>query len=164
MISSISGNIKSIAYTNTQNPVAKQPPQLTADSAATLPANESESVVNISQKALELFAAKAISSSPVLVAALSNNAQIDELATTIYSAQRNRELIDTYANNTDDANDSTESQRSPLAISAISQNPQVDELATTVYSAKQAQQLLDIYQSNTTNITEQQSTSLNETA
>ena len=163
MISSINSSTQSIGYIKIPAPVNKPLP---VDSTAQSSQSASSSVVDISQRALDLFAAKALTSTPVLVAAVSDNAQVDELATSIYSAQQNEQMIATYENSASNSanSDGGTSTAKLLAISAATQNPQVDEMATTVFSARQAQQLLSIYQNNAAAVSETQPATLDQTA
>ena len=163
MISSINSSTQSIGYIKIPAPVNKPLP---VDSTAQSSQSASSSVVDISQRALDLFAAKALTSTPVLVATVSDNAPVDDLATSIYSTQQNEQMIATYENSASNStnSDGGTSTAKLLAISAATQNPQVDEMATTVFSARQAQQLLSIYQNNAAAVSETQPATLDQTA
>ena len=156
MISASSSSLQPSGMTEGK-PSANRPTQLPAT-------GNSSTEVSISPEAKKLAAARAITSNPVAVAAASNNSQVDKLATSVYMAQQNQRLIDTYSANSGSgsSSSSTGSGANAVAIAAVSDNPQVDQLATTVYSAQQAQKMVDQYQSSSEQA--KQSNSLNTVA
>jgi len=140
MISSIGSGTPQSLMTPDIRPRAEKPSQL--------PTQPQAPDVSLSDEAKKLAAARSITSNPVAVAAVSDNTQVDQVATNIYMGQQAQRMLDTYTQVSKPPEDTTGnggSQRSPVAIAAASQNPEVDELATTVYKSKQAQQMLDIY-------------------
>ncbi len=140
MISSIGSGTPQSLMTPDIRPRAEKPSQL--------PTQPQAPDVSLSDEAKKLAAARSITSNPVAVAAVSDNTQVDQVATNIYMGQQAQRMLDTYTQVSKPPEDTTGnggSQRSPVAIAAASQNPEVDELATTVYKSKQAQQMLDMY-------------------
>lgn len=125
-------------------------PAATAGKPSQLP---SPPAAEVPDEGLKLAAAKALIENPVAVAAISDNAKVDALASDLYVAQQKQQALETYSQSAalapggdnDNDNDSSGGNRNPLAIAAASDNPQVDELATTVYQSRQALKMVDYY-------------------
>lgn len=85
---------------------------------ATLPAETGSAAtdkVSLSDEAKKLGAAKAVTSAPVATAAVSNDPQVDKVATTVYSAQQAQNLADIYQ---DTSRSAKETQSSTVNESA----------------------------------------------
>lgn len=106
-------------------------------------------IVDISDEGKRLLAARAVTESPVAVAALSDNPQVDAAAESVYMAQQMLDIyIDISSNPPTNGigNDDPERESARLlVIAAASENPQVDEFALTVATARQAKETLEIY-------------------
>jgi len=134
-----------------QLPTEPQPPQSPADA------------VSISDEAKQLLAfrtTQAVVDNPIAAAAVSDNPQVDELATNIYAGQQAQKALDIYTDVLSSADGGGDSGRSPMAIAAVSDNPQTDELATTIYSAQTIQSMVDTYTEVSQSANEQYSSSL----
>lgn len=149
MISSISS---SQTLQNVQPAIntVRPPSAPAADKPATLPANPPSTRVTISDEAKKLLAARALKSSPVAIAAASDNPQVDQAAQAVYQAQLRQQKIDIYTdigqsgNGGVIGNDNNNGTKA-LAVAAASDNPQVDQAAQAVYQAQLKQQQIDIY-------------------
>lgn len=118
--------------------------------------------VSISDEAKKLLTARtvgAVVDNPIAAAAVSDNPQVDAVATNIYAGQQAQKALDIYTDVLSSPDESGDSERSPLAIAAVSDNPQTDELATTIYSAKTIQAMLDTYTEVSQSANEQYSSS-----
>ncbi len=109
-------------------------------------------IVDISDEGKRLLAARAVTESPVAVAALSDNPQVDAAAESVYMAQQAQQMLDIYSDISSNpptngiGNDDPERESARLlVIAAASENPQVDEFALTVATARQAKETLEIY-------------------
>lgn len=125
------------------------------------PANPADAV-SISDEAKKLLTARtvgAVVDNPIAAAAVSDNPQVDEVATNIYAAQQAQKALDVYTDVLSSPDEGGGSERSPLAIAAVSDNPQTDELATTIYSAQTIQAMLDTYTEVSQSANEQYSSS-----
>lgn len=128
-------------------PLSDQNDNRPAQLPAELPPKDPADQVSISPEARNLLAfrtAQNVIDNPIAAAAVSDNPQVDQVATNIYAAQQQQRLVDAYTSAASSSDQS--SDHSPLAIAAVSDNPDVDELATTAYAARTAQDIVDTYQ------------------
>lgn len=150
MISPISG-ASPLDITQAVSPLQatepEQPSQLPTE-----PEAPPSTIVDISDEGKRLLVARAVTESPLAVAALSDNAQVDAAAESVYMAQQAQQLADIYTdvsrnppNDGIGGDDSGRDGTRALVIAAASDNPQVDEFALTIAAAQQAKQTLEIY-------------------
>lgn len=150
MISSISSS-QSLQYVQPVINTAKPPATSTADKPDTLPANPPSTKVTISDEAKKLLAARTLQSSPVALAAASDNQQVDQAAQAVYQAQLKQQQINIYTDVSQSGNggvignDNDNNGAKAVAVAAASDNPQVDQAAQAVYQAQLKQQQIDIY-------------------
>lgn len=121
----------------------------------TEPAEPPSTIVNVSDEAKQLLAAKTVTSAPIAVATVSDNEQVDQTAEAVYLGQQAQQQLETYAA-VSQANQPPPDYTNPdlsgpdaakaVALAAASENPQVDEFALAYAAAQQAQEKIDIYQ------------------